>query len=49
MQKSGTPQNKLVDYGVCSQENKQRLDNGFKSFPSGHSSFAFSGLGYIAL
>ncbi|KAI9659620.1 MAG: hypothetical protein M1831_003701 [Alyxoria varia] len=49
MQKSGTPKNKLVDFSVCTQDNKHRLDNGFKSFPSGHSSFAFSGLGYTAL
>jgi len=45
----GTPENKLVTFSVCTQENHHILNDGWRSFPSGHSSFAFSGLGFLAL
>jgi diacylglycerol diphosphate phosphatase/phosphatidate phosphatase len=34
---------------VCTSTNKLRLDDGFKSFPSGHSSLSFAGLGFLTL
>jgi diacylglycerol diphosphate phosphatase/phosphatidate phosphatase len=45
----GTPDHKLVTFAICSQSNQHILDEGWRSFPSGHSSFAFGGLGYLAL
>lgn len=45
----GTPGNELVDWHVCTEERHHVLHDGWRSFPSGHSSFAFSGLGYLAL
>jgi len=45
----GTPDHQLVTYEVCTEENHRVLHDGWRSFPSGHSSFAFSGLGYLAL
>lgn len=40
----------LVNYTVCTVPlDSSRLDDGFRSFPSGHSSSAFSGLVYLAL
>lgn len=45
----GTPAHKLVTYKVCTETNHHILHDGWRSFPSGHSSFAFSGLGYLAL
>jgi len=47
--KKGTPEHALVTIEVCTQTNHHRLHDGWRSFPSGHSSFAFSGLGYLAL
>lgn len=47
--KKGTPAHDLVTFEVCTQDNLHRLHDGFRSFPSGHSSWAFSGLGYLAL
>lgn len=47
--RSGTPQHELVTYKVCTETNHHILHDGFRSFPSGHSSFAFSGLGYLTL
>ncbi|KAK3492210.1 phosphatidic acid phosphatase type 2/haloperoxidase [Neurospora hispaniola] len=44
-----TPPNKLVSVEVCTQTDHHTLHDGWRSFPSGHSSFAFSGLGYLAL
>lgn len=45
----GTPENKLVTFEVCTETDHHILHDGWRSFPSGHSSFAFSGLGYLAL
>lgn len=47
--KKGTPPHALVTIEVCTQANHHRLHDGWRSFPSGHSSFAFSGLGYLSL
>lgn len=45
----GTPKHALVTIDVCTETNQHVLHDGWRSFPSGHSSFAFSGLGYLAL
>ena len=45
----GTPANRLVDYTVCTQTDEYKLNDGWRSFPSGHSSFAFAGLGYLSI
>ncbi|KAK7511567.1 PAP2 domain-containing protein [Phyllosticta citriasiana] len=37
----------LVNSAICQQTDKSTLDDGFRSFPSGHSSFAWSGLLYL--
>ncbi|KAK3109505.1 hypothetical protein LTR53_017171 [Teratosphaeriaceae sp. CCFEE 6253] len=42
------PQHELVTIDVCTQTDHHTLHDGWRSFPSGHSSFAFSGLGYLA-
>jgi len=39
----------LVTFSVCTQTDQHILEEGWRSFPSGHSSFAFSGLGYLSL
>ncbi len=44
-----TPKHSLVTIDVCTETHHHRLHDGWRSFPSGHSSFAFSGLGYLAL
>lgn len=44
-----TPKHSLVTIDICTQTHHHRLHDGWRSFPSGHSSFAFSGLGYLAL
>lgn len=41
------PENMLTSSSVCSRTDL--LKDGFKSFPSGHSSFSFGGLGYLSL
>jgi len=46
---NGTPKNLLVDISVCTETDHHVLHDGWRSFPSGHSSFAFSGLGFLAL
>lgn len=45
----GTPEHTLVTIDVCTETDHHILHDGWRSFPSGHSSFAFSGLGYLAL
>ncbi|KAI9048822.1 hypothetical protein LZ554_007653 [Drepanopeziza brunnea f. sp. 'monogermtubi'] len=45
----GTPDNVLVTVDVCTETDSHTLHDGWRSFPSGHSSFAFSGLGFLAL
>lgn len=45
----GTPEHKLVNFEVCTETDHHVLHDGWRSFPSGHSSFAFSGLGFLAL
>ena len=45
----GTPSEGLVSIDVCTETRIHVLQDGWRSFPSGHSSFAFSGLGYLAL
>ena len=44
-----TPEHELVTIDVCTETDHHLLHDGWRSFPSGHSSLAFSGLGYLAL
>ncbi|KAH0341185.1 PAP2-domain-containing protein, partial [Aureobasidium melanogenum] len=44
----GTPEHQLISYTVCTNPNHHVLHDGWRSFPSGHSSFSFSGLGYLS-
>ena len=44
-----SPEHTLVTIDICTETNHHILHDGWRSFPSGHSSFAFSGLGYLAL
>jgi diacylglycerol diphosphate phosphatase/phosphatidate phosphatase len=46
---SGTPRDILVTIAACTETDHHTLHDGWRSFPSGHSSFAFSGLGFLAL
>ena len=39
----------LVTIAVCTQQDHHTLHDGWRSFPSGHSSFSFAGLGYLSL
>ncbi|KAI1309220.1 PAP2 superfamily protein [Xylaria venustula] len=45
---SSTKPNVLVTIDVCTETDHHTLHDGWRSFPSGHSSFSFSGLGYLA-
>jgi membrane-associated phospholipid phosphatase len=40
---------RLVSAGICTNTDKSVIDEGFRSFPSGHSSAAASGLIYLSL
>ncbi|KAG5975308.1 hypothetical protein E4U56_003840 [Claviceps arundinis] len=44
-----TKPNVLVNMEVCKTKNSFKLQDGWRSFPSGHSSFAFAGLGFLSL
>ena len=44
-----TKENALVTIDVCTAPQSHRLHDGWRSFPSGHSSFSFSGLGFLSL
>ncbi|KFY91028.1 hypothetical protein V500_04838 [Pseudogymnoascus sp. VKM F-4518 (FW-2643)] len=39
----------LVHAGICTQPDKKLLDDGWRSWPSGHSSFSAAGLVYLSL
>ena len=39
----------LVSSGICRQTDRRLLDDGFASFPSGHSSLSWAGLLYLTL
>lgn len=47
--KVGTKTHTLVTIDVCTTPDGHRLQDGWRSFPSGHSSFSFSGLGFLSL
>ncbi|ETR97462.1 PAP2 superfamily protein [Trichoderma reesei RUT C-30] len=44
-----TKPNVLVDISVCTASDGHVLQDGWRSFPSGHSSFSFAGLGFLSL
>ena len=44
-----TPTTTLVTVSVCTESDHHKLHDGWRSFPSGHSSVAFAGLGWLAL
>jgi diacylglycerol diphosphate phosphatase/phosphatidate phosphatase len=46
---SDAPGYGLATIGICTQTDKSTLQDGFRSFPSGHSSTAFAGLFYLSL
>lgn len=46
---SGTPEHQLVFWDVCTETDHHTLHDGFRSFPSGHSSFSWAGLGFLTL
>lgn len=44
-----TPKDGLVTSAVCTETDAHKLEDGFKSFPSGHSSIAFSAFYFLSL
>ena len=47
--RAGTPEHDLLTIDVCTAPPGHTLYDGWRSFPSGHSSWAFAGLGYLSL
>jgi len=45
----GTPETTLLYFDVCTETDHHTLQDGWRSFPSGHSSFSFAGLGFLSL
>jgi len=45
----GTQPGILVTLDVCTQTDHHKLHDGWRSFPSGHASFSFAGLGFLSL
>ncbi|KAI5463034.1 PAP2 superfamily-domain-containing protein [Mariannaea sp. PMI_226] len=45
----GDNNGQLVSAAICTQKDKAKLDDGFRSYPSGHSSSAAAGLIYLSL
>lgn len=45
----GVATGELVTIEICTETVVHVLEDGWRSWPSGHSSFAFSGLGYLAM
>lgn len=43
------PRDQYSTVAICTQRDAHMLNDGFRSFPSGHSSFSFSGLGFLAM
>ncbi|KAK2880129.1 hypothetical protein FQN49_000543 [Arthroderma sp. PD_2] len=43
------PEHGLSDYTICTQTDHEILKDGFRSFPSGHSSSSFAGLFYLSM
>lgn len=46
---AGTLADTLVTISVCTTPDGHLLQDGWRSFPSGHSSFSFAGLGFVSL
>ncbi|KAF1349789.1 phosphatidic acid phosphatase type 2/haloperoxidase [Delphinella strobiligena] len=46
--RSGTPEHELITWERCTQTDHHLLHDGWRSFPSGHSSLSFTGFGYLA-
>ncbi|KAJ2959405.1 hypothetical protein NQZ79_g5148 [Umbelopsis isabellina] len=44
-----SPAEALLNISICTTPYDSTFQDGFKSFPSGHSSFSFAGLGYLSL
>ena len=45
----GAKPNVLVTIDACTATNNHSLQDGWRSFPSGHASFSFAGLGFLSL